>query len=672
MIRMMDMLDSHDTSTGNSRLVGLFVSKRVYLLALVHVAAFAAIYFLAFALRFDFALPTDFGAMLRHTLLMVVFLKLVIFYLFGNFHGWWRYVTFADLAAIVRAATLSLLITAGADYFLISNLQIPRAILLLDWVLTILVLGGLRSGVRFSREHFWPLVRRTDHSKALFVGADESSAALVNRIHNDARLPFRIVGFIDADAKKTGSCLGGIKVLGGWSEIPRLAEENEVRHIVITSGSLPGPAMRALVKFCEDAQLTVRVLPALEDLLNGTSQIQLRDIDINDLLRREPVELDSAAIGVLLKNKTIMVTGAGGSIGSEICRQIIKFHPQRLLLVEKAENSLFYIERELQALQASCSLHPCIADILDRPRMANLFAEYHPDVVFHAAAHKHVPLMEVNVGEAVKNNVLGTKLLADLAHESGVASFVLISTDKAVNPTSVMGVSKQLAERYVHALSQESSTRFVAVRFGNVLGSAGSVVPIFQNQIRRGGPITITDPRMTRYFMTIPEASQLVLQAGAMGRGGEIFVLAMGQPVKILDLAEDLIRLSGLATDAIEIVFTGIRPGEKLFEELYSSEEHTLETLHPKLRAANHRQCTISKISEEIRTLAELADGPDEPLLRKLKAFVPEFRTLAATQDQFNSESECERPPFVPSTKTATVDEPCIPILRTAFRASHG
>ena len=330
-------------------------------------------------------------------------------------------------------------------------------------------------------------------------------------------------------------------------------------------------------------------------------------------------------IGRLIEGRSVMVTGAGGSIGSEICRQLLRFNPAALLLVGRGENRIFRVERKLHATHQAAVLQSCIADITNEPRMRQIFTRYRPEVVFHAAAHKHVPLMEMNVGEAIHNNVSGTRLIAELAEEFGVKNFVFISTDKAVHPTSVMGVTKQIAERFVHAMSQASSTCFTVVRFGNVLGSDGSVVPIFQEQIRRGGPITVTDPRMTRFFMTIPEASQLVLQAAAMGKGGEIFVLEMGEPVKIVDLARDLVRLSGLPEDSIEIAFTGIRPGEKLYEELYFDDEQTLPTAHPKLRAAHHRPYMLEEVRAKIATLEALIHAPEEEIRRKLCEIVQEY-----------------------------------------------
>jgi FlaA1/EpsC-like NDP-sugar epimerase len=554
----------------------------------------------------------------------VVALKLSLFWLAGNFYGWWRYVTFSDLCALLRASILSALTIIAIDYVVLNAYQIPRAVVLIDFALTIVLFGGLRSSVRFSRQHFWPIANQKNAVKALIVGANESGVVLANRIRAELQSAYQVVGFVDFDPHKRGLRLGGIPVRGELRDLPKIVEETGAVDVLVDADSLTGHELRDLWSTAQRCNLHVKVIPSLGEVLKRNTRIPIRDVDINDLLRREPVQLDSDAIDDLLGDKTVMVTGAGGSIGSEICRQVLKFRPQALLLVEQSENNLFHVERELRDTTTT-KIYACVADILDLQRMTQIFNQYSPDVVFHAAAHKHVPMMEANPGEAIKNNVFGTKQLADLAHQYSVQSFVLISTDKAVNPTSVMGVTKQLAERYVHALSQESKTRFVVVRFGNVLGSAGSVVPIFQEQIRRGGPITITDQRMTRYFMTIPEASQLVLQAGAMGRGGEIFVLDMGEPMKIVDLAHDLIRLSGFPPGAIEVIFTGMRPGEKLYEELYYEEETTLETAHPKLRAAYQRPCSVAEANRISDELHQIIPEETSTILRKLKDIVPEY-----------------------------------------------
>jgi FlaA1/EpsC-like NDP-sugar epimerase len=487
-----------------------------------------------------------------------------------------------------------------------------------------MLLGALRGSWRLYREHFWPYFSNNGRW-ALLVGTDHSNRLLAHQIQSYGELPYRIRGFLATDNSFQGTRLGQIPILGQLEDIREIAAATKSRDVLVVAGTLPGSRLRHLMNMCEGAGLELKIIRRMEDRLGGDHRIPIRDIEISDLLRRAPVQLDTRTISKLLDGRMIMVTGAGGSIGSEICRQILRFNPKGLLLIGRGENRIFRTERKLRGLRTSVPLSTAIGDVTDKPRMQQLFEQYRPEVVFHAAAHKHVPLMEANVGEAIKNNVFGTKCLADLADQFGARNFVFISTDKAVHPTSIMGVSKQLAERYVHALSQVSPTKFTVVRFGNVLGSEGSVVPIFQEQIRRGGPITVTDPRMTRFFMTIPEASQLVLQAGAMGTGGEIFVLEMGEPVKIVDLARDLVRLSGLPEDSIEIAFTGVRPGEKLYEELYFDDEETLPTAHSKLRAAYHRPYTLSEVRAILASLEQLLHGPEDVLRQRLRETVPEY-----------------------------------------------
>jgi len=605
------------------------LARRAWLLGMGHCGLFVLVFWLAFALRFDFHVPPNMVDVFWMSLPLLLVVKLSIFYFSGHYHGWWRYVTFADLAALLRASILSLLAMAAVDHFVLPY-QVPRVILVLDCVVGIMVLGALRASWRLFREQFWPVFDKDGCRQALLVGADHSSGILAHQIQSHSQLQFRIKGLLDTSSTPKGSRLGQIPILGRLEDVAEIARAHNLTDILVTAGSLPGKRLRSLMETCDEAGLNLMIIPPLSDLFNGDSHVPVQKIEISDLLQREPVELDTAAIGGLLEGQTVMVTGAGGSIGSEICRQVMKFSPRALVLVGKGENRVFMIDQELKSQCALTDVYACIGDVTDQARMRQIFQRHRPDVVFHAAAHKHVPLMEANVGQAIKNNVCGTKCLADLADEFGVLSFVFISTDKAVHPTSVMGVSKHIAERYVHTLSQESSTRFVVTRFGNVLGSNGSVVPIFQEQIRRGGPITVTDARMTRFFMTIPEASQLVLQAAAMGRGGEIFVLEMGEPVRIVDLAYDLIRLSGLPKDAIEVTFTGVRPGEKLFEELYFDEEETLCTSHPKLRAAYHRPYSVSEVCQAISELEQLVHGPEEAIRQKLHQIVPEYRPASA------------------------------------------
>ncbi len=625
-------------------LVGQLFAKRVWWLLIAHVVVFRLIYWLAFQLRFDFAMTPGPSSVYARGLLLVLVVKLSVFFMLGQFHGWWRYVTFADMVALIRAAVVSLVAIVVIDQFFLNQnshltpialrFQIPRTVPILDCILTIGVLGALRASWRLFVEHFQPIFNRNGCRWALLVGVDHSSAILAYQIQSHFQLPYRIRGFLAVDEAKKGSRLGQIPVLGTLDDLRTVAAAYRTTDVLVTAGTLAGRQMRQLMETCDEAGFNLKIIRPVEDRFSGDHRVPIRDIEINDLLQRDPVELDTEAIGNLLENKTVMVTGAGGSIGSEICRQLLKFNPRTMILVGRGENRIFAIERELHTLDPSVRLHARIGDVTDRERMRQLFQEHRPQVVFHAAAHKHVPLMEANVGEAVKTNVFGTLCLAELAHEYEVLTFAFISTDKAVHPSSVMGVTKHIAEKYIHAISQESSTRYTVVRFGNVLGSDGSVVPIFQEQIRRGGPITVTDPRMKRFFMTIPEASQLVLQAAGMGSGGEIFVLEMGEPVRIVDLARDLIRLSGLPEDAIEICFKGIRRGEKLFEELYFDDEQTLPTSHPKLRAAYARPFALSAVRSSISELGQLLDGPDEAIRRKLHEIVPEYLSFSEESEE--------------------------------------
>jgi FlaA1/EpsC-like NDP-sugar epimerase len=531
-------------------------------------------------------------------------------------------VTFTDLVALLRAALLSLAVIVVIDHFVFPH-QIPRAVVLLDFVITIVMFGGVRASGRIIVEHIWPAMRRTNSQPALLVGVDRSSGLLAHQMNSHSGLPYRIRGFLATSYRRSGRRIGQIPVLGHLHDVKRLAARHRVTDVLVIAGTLSGRRMRWLMETCEEAELVLKIIPPVEDLFNGGRQIPLRDLEIGDLLRRAPIELDGKAIAGLLRDRRVLVTGAGGSIGSEIVRQVLKFEPSELVLLGRGENRIFSVDGELRGSDSLTIIATVIADITDRARMRQVFERYRPEVVFHAAAHKHVPLMEANVGEAIKNNVLGTKCVADLADEYEVKDFVMISTDKAVNPSSVMGATKHVAERYVQALSQRSTTHFACVRFGNVLGSAGSVVPVFQEQIRRGGPITVTDPKMTRYFMTIPEAAQLVLQAISIGRGGEIFVLDMGQPVRIVDLARDLVRLSGLPPTAIDITYTGVRPGEKLHEELYYRDEQTLPTSHPKVNLAKQRACGLNDAVQMVARLERAIGQPDDVLRAELFAAIP-------------------------------------------------
>jgi FlaA1/EpsC-like NDP-sugar epimerase len=602
-----------------------YCKLRVWLMAIIHLAVFAAVYWIAFLLRFDFDIKPGDMKVFWATLPWVLAIKFAVFLIAGQYDGWWTYVTFSDLVALVRYALAVTLIIGSGQYFLGLGFYIPRSVIVIDCLGSIALLGAMRGTWRLYREQFWPILNPSNFRWALMVGTDHATGLLANQMQSYRELPYRVRGLLALDAASVGSRLGQIPVLGRLEDVREVAAACAASTVLVTAGSLAGSYLRNLMDACKQSGLELKIIRPIQDRMGGDHRIPIRDIEISDLLRRAPVQLDMNIIGRLVEGRTVMVTGAGGSIGSEICRQLLKFNPGSLLLVGRGENRIFKVERKLRTAHSAAVLRSCIADVTDEARLRQLFEQYRPEVVFHAAAHKHVPLMESNVGEAIRNNVGGTKVIAELSHEFGVRNFVFISTDKAVHPTSIMGVSKQIAERFVHAMSQASSTCFTVVRFGNVLGSDGSVVPIFQDQIRRGGPITVTDPRMTRFFMTIPEASQLVLQAAAMGMGGEIFVLEMGEPIKIVDLARDLVRLSGLPEDSIEICFTGIRPGEKLYEELYFDDEETLPTAHPKLRAAYHRPYTLAEVSETIAHLEKLVHAPEEEIRQKLCEVVEEY-----------------------------------------------
>ncbi|WP_145343432.1 polysaccharide biosynthesis protein [Rosistilla ulvae] len=583
---------------------------------------FFATCFVAFAIRFEFRLNENAIQLFQQCLFPLLLVKLITFYLFRSFHGWWRYVTFSDLRSLGKATLVSFVLVSIIDHFFLS-LQIPRSVLIIDSMLTILALGTVRSSWRLLHEEVRPIVDGTPRKRTVVIGTSDTALRLANQLRSQPRLGFVIVGIASVDRMSGSRWLSSLPVLGDLNALPSLVSAYRVQELLVPAGELTGQQMRELTQSLEASGRKLHVIPRMEDVFSGDGKIPLRDVDINDLLRRDPVVLDNLAIGEIINDRRVLVTGAGGSIGSEISRQVLGAGPAELILLGRGENRIFEIEQELKQRQCEIKIVPVIADITDVPRMRQVFEKFRPEIIFHAAAHKHVPLMEANVGEAIKNNIIGTRGLADLADEYDVRKFVLISTDKAVNPTSVMGTSKHLAERYVNALSKSSDTKFIVVRFGNVLGSNGSVVPTFRRQIENGGPITVTDPRMRRFFMTIPEASRLVLQAAAMGNGGEIFVLDMGEPIKIVDLAKDMIRLSGLPEEAIEIVFSGKRPGEKLYEELYFSDEESLPTSHPKLRASQHRSHGLTEANASVEMLLNECD--EEQIKCILEQLVPEY-----------------------------------------------
>ena len=602
---------------------------RLPILIVLHVGLFSAIYAFAFFARFNFQPSVNHTQLFWSTLGPVVVVKLAAFYFGSHFHGWWRYVTFADLRSLLKVTLISMLAVAFLDYFVLSfQGAIPRLTILLDALLTVLVVGGLRCTWRFADEVLGNTLSSRRKRSTVLIGTDHHAGLLASQINSNQSMPCRVNALLAISTVfRRKAILGGVPVLGHMGEVVKVAEKIGALDVLVPAGALDGRSLRRLTNQCNEAGLSVRVLPRFEDAMAGTKEIPLRPLNIEDLLRRDPVKLDTEVVETLLQDRRVLVTGAGGSIGSEICRQVIQFRPSELVLLGRGENRIHAIHGELKPLaqKLGVELRIEIGDITDQPRMRRLYRSRKPEIVFHAAAHKHVPLMELNPGEAVKNNILGTKTIASLANEFGVDHFVMVSTDKAVNPTSIMGCSKHLAERIVYEFAQTSRTKFAVVRFGNVLGSAGSVIPIFQEQIRNGGPITITDPQMTRYFMSIPEASQLVIQAASMCKGGEIFVLDMGDPIKIVQLAEDLVALSGLPKGSIEFTFTGIRPGEKLYEELYFDDEATVPTTHAKVHAAYASEFRGSDVRGKLDKLIAIADGDPDQVRAAIIRLIPSF-----------------------------------------------
>jgi FlaA1/EpsC-like NDP-sugar epimerase len=579
-------------------------------------------------LRFEGDLPADFADALLWYLPWVLGIKLFVLAGMGQFKAMWRYVT--ELRMLL-------------PWEWAHELVLPVGVIIFDLVLCFLGLIGARAMVRLVSENRER--RRIDkivgaRVPTLLYGAGRAGAMVAKEILARPDSDIQLIGFLDDDKRLFGMNVEGLPVLGCACYLDRLIESHRVRQVIITIANGQEDAAPRIARICEKAGLQTKVIPPLHEIVAGQINLnKLREVSIEDLLRRKAVRLDLSEIEKIVRNQVVLVTGAGGSIGSELCRIVAKLRPATLVLVEQAENSLFHVHNSLIETFPDLHVVPCIADICDERRMDAIFAEWRPPLVFHAAAHKHVPMMEWNPGEAVKNNILGTKTIATLADAWQVERFVMISTDKAVNPTSVMGVSKRVAELFIQSFGQKSTTNFMTVRFGNVLGSAGSVIPTFQRQIAAGGPVTVTHPEMQRYFMTIPEACQLVLQAAAMGKGGELFILDMGQPVKIVDLARDLIRLSGLVPDVdVEVRFTGLRPGEKLFEELSLGEEDTMKTRHPRIFIGKVKAANFHWLSNLIDDLEESAMMHDvHRIFGKLKEVVPEYQGGHIRQDVVKS-----------------------------------
>jgi FlaA1/EpsC-like NDP-sugar epimerase len=589
--------------------------------------------------------------------------RLVVFYYLGLYDRYWRYATIEELSQIIRAVLIST-VGVGLAYLAFLKapafgLPLPRSVPLIDGLLCLAVVGGTRFSARVM-EH--SLRRSPDPAgrPVLIVGADAAGQSIVRELQANPELGLYPVGYLDEDVYKHRVRIQNAPVFGGHEMLLRVVRRYRVSEVIIALPKASGKVIRELVSLCDEAGVAAKIVPAMHEILGGSVSVNhLRTVDIEDLLRREPVQTDIAAVREFIRGKRVLITGGGGSIGSELCRQVLHCEPAELALLGHGENSIFETLAELEQLQPQASfgapdglngmdgggsaiLHGVIADIRFPGRIRSVLADFRPHIIFHAAAHKHVPLMEANVAEAISNNVLGTKNLVDAALELGVERFVMISTDKAINPTSIMGASKRAAELVVLRAGRESGKPYVAVRFGNVLGSRGSVVLTFKRQIAAGGPVTISHPEMTRYFMTIPEAVQLVLQASVLGRSGEVFVLDMGEPVKIVDLARDLIELSGLEVGRdIDITYTGIRPGEKLYEELFVAGESYEPTHHKKILIARNASAFVPRALDELIASMERAVARDDCLavLGGLKALIPEFNHISALYGEVLPES---------------------------------
>lgn len=607
------------------RWVERLLPYRGILIVLLHAGLVVSAHLVAYLLHSDFGLPSDQKALFIATVPIVLAVRLPIFGWYHLYERLWRYVGMRDILTILKAVTLSSL-GVSAVTLVMQRGNFPGTVLMLDWLVCLALVGGVRLTSRAIREGIRE--GQSGGARVIVVGAGDAGDMLVREIERTPTLRYEIIGFVDDDPGKHGKRIQGREVLGSISDLPMLCRSRDVQELLIAIPSATGEQVRRIVSACRATRIEFKTIPSLRELMDAPSMISsVRRVNIDDLLRREPIKIDQKEVERFIRGKRVLVTGAGGSIGSELCRQVARFEPRSLVLLDRAENNLFFVEMELRDKSPHLGILPLIGDVTDQNRMRDIFQVHRPEIVFHAAAHKHVPLMELNRSEAVKNNVLGTMVVANLAQRSGVEDFVMISTDKAVRPSSVMGATKRLAEMYVQSLASLTQTRFTTVRFGNVLGSEGSVLQVFQKQIESGGPVTITHPDMKRYFMTIPEASQLVLQAATQGKGGEIFVLDMGEPVRIVDLAKDLIALSGLDPERdIEIKFVGPRPGEKIFEELMTAETRILPTAHEEIMVVETDPVEHGELERAIRELLQYAErGEEEALVSVLKALVPDY-----------------------------------------------
>ena len=593
---------------------------------------------LAFWLRFNLEIPPEFTDVMWTRMPWALAVYAAVFWTLGLYRGLWRYASLPDLQRILAAVGIGAVAVPALLALLRTGTQVPRSVYLLTPLLLVSAMSGSRLLYRAWREgRLLGLVRHPEASPVLVLGAGSAASALLRDLANSGQ--WRVVALLDDNARLHGAAIQGVKVVGALTGVGDVAQRFGVTQAVIAMPGASHAARKRAVDLCVAAGLSVMTVPAFSDIVSGKVSVSaLRNVEVDDLLGRDPVKLDDAGLHQMLRDKRVLVTGAGGSIGAELCRQVARFAPKQVVLFEISEFALYSIEQEFRDRIPDMQVAAVLGDVKDRSRVTQVFEKYRPHTVFHAAAYKHVPLTETeNTWEAVGNNVLGTRLLCELAIRFAAEKLVFVSTDKAVNPTNVMGASKRLAEMVCQAMQRENGTRIVTVRFGNVLGSSGSVIPRFRKQIAEGGPVTVTHPDVRRYFMSIPEAAQLVIQAGVMGKGGEIYVLEMGEAVKIVDLARDMIRLSGLSEADIEIEFTGLRPGEKLYEEPLASGELTVATHHPKIRIARSRPAMPKLVEQLDAWFALRRSFSDDEVRDQLGAWIPEYEAShvrAAPRDQ--------------------------------------
>lgn len=607
--------------------------ERMVMLGLLDALIVAAAIPLAYFLRFDFHVVQPYFSLLPYVIAVHVVLIFASFHWVKLYRRVWRYASIGELISLVKATTLSelfLYVLYATLHSKFPEFVVPRSIYIMSWALITMGIGGSRLSWRIFRDSYFKI--QPHHRRTLIVGAGKAGALIAKELKHSQDSELYPVAFIDDDSTKWNLEVMGMPVVGGRERIAEVVEELNIQKIILALPSASKGEIAKIIDICKATKANIKMLPRVSDLISNKMSVNMiREVSVEDLLGRDPIGVDLEGIANYVTDQVVLVTGAGGSIGSELCRQVLAFKPKRLLLLGHGENSIYDVEYELRKLYPDVKLETVIADIQDRQRIRGIFELYHPTVVFHAAAHKHVPLMEHNPSEAVKNNIFGTKNVAECAHEYKASRFVMVSTDKAVNPTSVMGVTKRVAEMIVQGMDRISDTKFVTVRFGNVLGSRGSVVPLFKRQIQEGGPITITHPDMVRYFMTIPEAVQLIIQAGALANGGEVFILDMGKPVKIADLAMDLIRLSGFEVDRdISIIYTGMRPGEKMFEEILTNEEGITATKHDRIFVGKPTNFLLEEFQFILKKMEQVVvkkDAPSRPQEIKdlLKQLVPTY-----------------------------------------------